>query len=454
MHKTKLCAVLALVFASFAASATITMIDGTNNGVSEKYNKTCLDVAYKNAKEDINGNKTDSKDFPNTKCYKDGIEIYCNEIREDGQTEKAKEDDFIEKLPNGNACVKVPTSSSKVYEGTVSSCDDITYKNAYEAVCGVPGNISSFKCYKDHIEIDCTKLTDQAQIDKAQDACDEANAKCNLAVTCPYGGKINSSNVCECNEQPDCTGTYGGEAKGDGSQACKYYPAPDCKGTYGGRPLANGTQECEFFDAPDCTGTYGGHPAANGTQDCVYNDTPDCTGLYGGEPKANGTTECNYYDAPVCTGQYGGKPKANGTQECDYYSAPDCSVVCPNGGTAKANGTQECNCNLTTTTTLVSSQLRDIYGYISGYLGSLKPDTYRGIKITSFYSGNFLYGKSARLYFEKTDNIPDTLKIKINGIVYDFVKTTSTQTGKLQIYWKYSGAIFEKDKAYTIEFLN
>ena len=58
MHKTKLCAVLALVFASFAASATITMIDGTNNGVSEKYNKTCLDVAYKNAKEDLNGNKT------------------------------------------------------------------------------------------------------------------------------------------------------------------------------------------------------------------------------------------------------------------------------------------------------------------------------------------------------------------------------------------------------------
>ena len=140
--------------------------------------------------------------------------------------------------------------------------------------------------------------------------------------------------------------------------------------------------------------------------------------------------------------------------EADYYSAPDCSVVCPNGGTAKANGTQDCNCNLTTTTTLVSSQLRDIYGYISGYLGSLKPDTYRGIKITSFYSGDFLYGKSARLYFEKTDNIPDTLKIKISGIVYDFVKTTSTQTGKLQIYWKYSGAIFEKDKAYTIEFLN
>ena len=344
MQKTKLCAVLALVFASFAASATITMIDGSNNGVSEKYNKTCLDVAYKNAKEDLNGNKTDSKDFPNTKCYKDGIEIYCNEIREDGQTEKAKEDDFIEKLPDGNACVKLSTSSSKVYEGTVSSCDDITYKNAYEAVCGVPGNISSFKCYKDHIEIDCTKLTDQAQIDKAQEACDEANAKCNLAVTCPYGGKINSSNVCECNEQPDCTGTYGGEAKGDGSQACKYYPAPDCKGTYGGRPLANGTQECEFFDAPDCTGTYGGYPAANGTQDCVYNDTPDCTGLYGGEPKANGTQECNFYDAPVCTGQYGGKPKANGTQECDYYAAPDCSKSCQYGGKALANGTQNCQC--------------------------------------------------------------------------------------------------------------
>ena len=446
MHKTKLCSVLALVFASFAASATITMIDGTNNGVSEKYNKTCLDVAYKNAKEDINGNKTDSKDFPNTKCYKDGIEIYCNEIREDGQTEKAKEDDFIEKLPDGNACVKVPTSSSKVYEGTVSSCDDITYKNAYEAVCGVPGNISSFKCYKDHIEIDCTKLTDQAQIDKAQDACDEANAKCNLAVTCPYGGKINSSNVCECNEQPDCTGTYGGKPKGDGSQACNYYPAPDCKGTYGGRPKANGTQECEFFDAPDCKGTYGGHPAGNGTQDCVYNDTPVCTGQYGGEPKGNGTQECEFFDAPVCTGQYGGKPKANGTQECDYYSAPNCSAVCPNGGTPKANGTQECSCVTTTKVTLVAGTRKDFnHGYGDGSYGSLTPNTYRGVKITKFYTYSFL-GKWTRLYFESTNNIPNTLKIKINNTVYDFVKEDN--------YWKNSAAIFSSGKTYTIEFLN
>lgn len=259
MQKTPLCTILALVFSVATAQATTTpMVDGVSNGVPTKYNKTCLDVAYKNAKEDINGNKTDSKDFPNTKCYKDGIEIYCNEIREDGQTEKAKEDDFIEKLPNGNACVKVPTPSSKVYEGTVASCDDITYKNAYEAVCGVPGNVSSFKCYKDHIEIDCTKLTDQAQIDKAQDACDEANAKCNLAVTCPYGGKINSSNVCECNEKPDCTGTYGGKPKGDGTQECDYYSAPNCNAlcsSGSGTPKGDGTQDCDCkskFDLTAC----------------------------------------------------------------------------------------------------------------------------------------------------------------------------------------------------------
>ena len=442
MQKTKLCAVLALVFASFAASATITMIDGSNNGVSEKYNKTCLDVAYKNAKEDLNGNKTDSKDFPNTKCYKDGIEIYCNEIREDGQTEKAKEDDFIEKLPDGNACVKLPTSSSKVYEGTVSSCDDITYKNAYEAVCGVPGNISSFKCYKDHIEIDCTKLTDQAQIDKAQDACDEANAKCNLAVTCPYGGKINSSNVCECSAEPDCTGTYGGEPKRDGSQACKYYPAPDCKGTYGGRPLANGTQECEFFDAPDCTGTYGGHPAANGTQDCVYNDTPDCTGLYGGEPKANGTTECNYYDAPVCTGKYGGKPKANGTQECDYYAAPNCNALCSSGsGTPKANGTQECECNITLNFIAKSGETG--FGGGNGYFnGNFK---YRGRTITELYAGN----RAAVLLFNIAPGDLSDIKIEVNGKIYIFTRFKTAA-------WKCKDArsIFQSGKSYSIKFLN
>lgn len=452
MHKTKLCSVLALVFASFAASATITMIDGTNNGVSEKYNKTCLDVAYKNAKEDINGNKTDSKDFPNTKCYKDGIEIYCNEIREDGQTEKAKEDDFIEKLPDGNACVKLPTSSSKVYEGTVSSCDDITYKNAYEAVCGVPSNVSSFKCYKDHIEIDCTKLTDQAQIDKAQDACDEANAKCNLAVTCPYGGKINSSNVCECNEQPDCTGTYGGEAKGDGSQACKYYPAPDCKGTYGGRPLANGTQECEFFDAPDCTGTYGGHPAANGTQDCVYNDTPDCTGLYGGEPKANGTQECNFYDAPVCTGQYGGKPKANGTQECDYYKAPNCNKLCESGnGSPKADGTQLCNCTTEFVLTSVK-KLKNSIGYEKNNYGKLVPVNLRDREIKYIKTYYDRLRDTHYTYIKFTDSPEDKTNIimKINNIEYIFTYNSEDDRWVANS----SDRIFKADNTYIITVIN
>ena len=58
--------------------------------------------------------------------------------------------------------------------------------------------------------------------------------------------------------------------------------------------------------------------------------------------------------------------------------------------------------------------------------------------------------------FESINGIPDPLKIKINGIVYNFEKNTTTDedTGEISITWRYKGKIFEKDKTYTIEFLN
>lgn len=130
----------------------------------------------------------------------------------------------------------------------------------------------------------------------------------------------------------------------------------------------------------------------------------------------------------------------------DYYSAPNCSAVCPNGGTPKANGTQDCSCVTTTKVTLVAGTRKNFnHGYGDGSYGSLTPNTYRGVKITKFYTYSFL-GKWTRLYFESTNNIPNTLKIKINDTVYDFVKEDN--------YWKNSAAIFSSGKTYTIEFLN
>ena len=169
MQKTSLCAFLSLVFAvSTVHAATAPMVDGVSNGVSTKYNQNCLDVAYKNAYEEADGKKTDSSTFPNYKCYKDGKEIYCNEVREDGQTENAKTDHFVNKLPDGLSCVGVP-ESQKVYEGSVVSCDDVAYKNGYCKASGVsPCDLSGFKCYQDRVATACSDVTDDAQNDKAE----------------------------------------------------------------------------------------------------------------------------------------------------------------------------------------------------------------------------------------------------------------------------------------------
>ena len=92
-------------------------------------------------------------------------------------------------------------------------------------------------------------------------------------------------------------------------------------------------------------------------------------------------------------------------------------------------------------------------GYSNNY-GSLTPNTYNGIKITYFKSSSLSPNTSIK--FESINRIPETLKIKINGTTYDFIKTTTTNedTGNVSISWKYKGRIFKKEETYTIEFLN
>lgn len=81
-------ALSAPVFAADTASGP-TMIEGVSNGVTSKYDKNCLDIAHKNAKDDIKGNSSDHSGF---KCYKDGKVIDCSSIREDSQTQKAEDE--------------------------------------------------------------------------------------------------------------------------------------------------------------------------------------------------------------------------------------------------------------------------------------------------------------------------------------------------------------------------
>lgn len=127
--------------------------------------------------------------------------------------------------------------------------------------------------------------------------------------------------------------------------------------------------------------------------------------------------------------------------------------MCSSGsGKPKGNGTQECSCIEINKATLVAGRYsaNDGYSKFYGY-GSLKPDTYKGIKIKSFSS---FYPNTSRtstsISFESLSNIPDTLKIKINGTVYDFVKTTEDSV----IFWRCKGKIFRNGQTYTIEFLN
>ena len=94
-----------------------------------------------------------------------------------------------------------------------------------------------------------------------------------------------------------------------------------------------------------------------------------------------------------------------------------------------------------------------VRGYGPSY-GSLTPDTYNGIKITRFQT--VIFGANTTIEFVSSNSIPDTLKVKINGTVYDFQKTTTTDedTGEVSAFWKCKAKIFENGKMYTIEFLN
>ena len=95
---------------------------------------------------------------------------------------------------------------------------------------------------------------------------------------------------------------------------------------------------------------------------------------------------------------------------------------------------------------MTAGKYSNVKGYSKIYgIGSISHDTYKGIKITRLASYSFV--SLTAITFESEGNIPDTLKIKINGTVYDFKKTTSTT-------WERKGQIFSPGQIYTIEFLN
>ena len=131
----------------------------------------------------------------------------------------------------------------------------------------------------------------------------------------------------------------------------------------------------------------------------------------------------------------------------DYYEAPDCSKLCSSGsGKPKANGTQECSCTASNKVSMTAGRSGITRGYSKSLgIGSISPDTYKGIEITSLASYKVV--SSTSITFESAGNMPDTLKIKINGTVYDFNKTGS-------LTWERKGIIFAPGQTYTIEFLN
>ena len=100
------------------------------------------------------------------------------------------------------------------------------------------------------------------------------------------------------------------------------------------------------------------------------------------------------------------------------------------------------------------------YGYKQGSFGSLKPDTYKGIKIKGIYSTEQPgYGDeitwdhiTSSIIFECDDmsksKLPNPLIMKINGIRSKFYRGWDS--------CKYidRGAITGKKGTYTIEFLN
>ncbi len=81
-----------------AALAASTMIDGFSNGVATKYNRSCLEIAYENAKNELlgegegegDGDEDEANEHAGFKCYRDGKPIKCSSVREDGQTDRRR----------------------------------------------------------------------------------------------------------------------------------------------------------------------------------------------------------------------------------------------------------------------------------------------------------------------------------------------------------------------------
>ena len=79
----------AAAYKASSKATRATMVEGSSNGVTTKYDKNCLDIAHKNAWDEVTGGKTDHSGY---KCFKDGKPIDCSSIREDGETEKVEEE--------------------------------------------------------------------------------------------------------------------------------------------------------------------------------------------------------------------------------------------------------------------------------------------------------------------------------------------------------------------------
>ena len=130
--------------------------------------------------------------------------------------------------------------------------------------------------------------------------------------------------------------------------------------------------------------------------------------------------------------------------------------MCESGsGTPKANGTQECSCSEVAKANLIAKNQSElgllIVGYRSNKFGSINPDNYRGHKITQFTT---LFRKTTSLVFENYSGIHETLKIKINGTTYDFMKTTSTDedTGEVLVSWHCKEKYLKKIKPIRLNF--
>ena len=152
--------------------------------------------------------------------------------------------------------------------------------------------------------------------------------------------------------------------------------------------------------------------------------------------------------------------------EIDYYAAPNCSALCSSGsGTPKADGTQECNCQENKQATInvaywekkMGSGAFKLtfkrYGFNSSN-GSISNNSYRGTTITALNTNNMSASQNdisiaTEIDFAETPNDLSDIKIRVNGVVYTFTKTSSAGTT-----FGCSSKIFSSTGTYTIEFLN